>query len=256
MPPSVDAPLQGAAGDRRDGAMRRSFCHVEASHRIYRRYVVMPIDGGPLECAGKPYDNPKATKAYKQRVAQFHGPCYHIVEQAAFDEMVGIVGALDRDPLSHDWFTAPGPVELSIVWNDRETGLLCKGRIDKWAPAGSIVTDLKTCRDCQRFPGQIAERHYHRQGAMYLTASRHDGAVCRFGLGPSKTPIWVMAARSASRMSTGPSGIGAACGRSQPPRNRRLAWLHQSRRMGPPAWAARDEAAVPSATIDGKQVQL
>jgi hypothetical protein len=165
-----------------------SFCHVgrlEPS-AIYRRYAVMPdLTAGLLNDAGKPYDNPKATKAYKKRVADFHAAHSDktIVEQAQFDEMVGIVSALDRDPRAHEWFTSNGPVELSLVWIDRDTGLLCKGRIDKWDRPQSIVIDLKTCRDCLRFPGQMAERSYHRQGAMYLDGIKAlTGVECRFGL--------------------------------------------------------------------------
>jgi hypothetical protein len=165
-----------------------TFCHVgrlEPS-AVYRRYVVMPdLTAGLLNDLGKPYDNPKATKAYKRRVAEFQEQNADklVVSQADFDAMVGIVAALDRDERAHAWFTAPGPVELSIVWDDPETGLRCKGRLDKLATSLQLVIDLKTCRDCRRFPAQIAERHYHRQGAMYLGGLQVlTGEVHQFGL--------------------------------------------------------------------------
>ncbi len=219
---------------------------------------------GLLNDQGKPYDNPKATKAYKRRVAEFQerNADKIIVPQADFDEMVGVVAALDRDTVAHQWFTAPGPVELSIVWDDPATGLRCKGRLDKWARGLGIVADLKTCRDCLRFPAQIAERHYYRQGAMYLDGLEVlTGEINRFGLVAveSVAPYGVMAAplREAD----------IAQGRAE--YRRSLRQIAEARSLGVwpgyvsptewalPAWASRSESKdVVTLTIHGKQVQI
>jgi hypothetical protein len=244
-----------------------TFCHVgrlEPS-AIYRRYVVMPdLTVGLLNDEGKPYDNPRATKAYKRRVAEFNerNTDKLVVPQADFDQMVGVVAALDRDPLAHQWFTAPGPVELSIVWNDPQTGLRCKGRIDKWARGLGIVADLKTSRDCQRFPSQIAERHYHRQGAMYLDGIEVlTGEVNRFGLVAVENalPYGVMAAPLRE--------TDIERGRAEYHRILRQIVDSQASGVWPgyvspaewclPAWATKEESTdVVVLTIKGKQVKL
>jgi hypothetical protein len=243
-----------------------TFCHVgrlEPS-AIYRRYAVMPdLTIGLLNDSGKPYDNPKATKAYKKRVAEFHEAHSDkiIVEQHQFDEMVGIVSALDRDLLAHEWFTATGAVELSLVWIDRETGLLCKARLDKWALALAIVIDLKTSRDCLRFPAQIAERSYHRQGAMYLDGiATLTGSICRFGLVAveNSAPYGVMSAL----VRTSDIALGRRDYR------RALQQIAASRASGVwpgytspaewslPSWATREAEAPVTLTIAGQEVHV
>lgn len=151
-----------------------TFCHLgrlEPS-AIYRRYVVMPdLTQGVLTKSGEPAKNPKTTTEYESRVARWkadNAGDKQIVEQADFDRMVGVVAALDRDPLAREWFSSDGPAEVCLVWDDPDTGLRCKSRLDKWATRLQLIADLKTCRDCLRFETDIAERNYHRQGAMYL----------------------------------------------------------------------------------------
>jgi exodeoxyribonuclease VIII len=242
-----------------------TFCHVgrlEPS-AVYRRYVVMPdLTAGLLNDEGKPYDSPKATKAYKKRVAEFQerNADKLIIPQAEFDEMVGIVAALDRDERAHQWFTAQGPVELSIVWDDPETGLRCKGRLDKLANGLQLIVDLKTSRDCQRFPAQIAERHYHRQGAMYVDGLEVlTGEINQFGLVAveNNPPYGVMAAPL--------SKADLEQGRDE--YRRYLRQIAKARESGIwpayssppqwslPAWAKRDPEAL-TLTIQGKQVTL
>jgi len=57
--------------------------------------------------------------------------------------------------------------ELSIVWNDAATGVLCRGRID--AIYKTMIVDLKTTRDASRreFERAIFGYGYHRQIAFY-----------------------------------------------------------------------------------------
>jgi hypothetical protein len=65
----------------------------------------------------------------------------------------------------------PGRAEVTVVWVDQETGLLCKGRID-WlveTSSGWVALDLKTTTDAspRGFERTIADRGYHRQLPMY-----------------------------------------------------------------------------------------
>jgi len=73
-------------------------------------------------------------------------------------------------------------VEVSIQWNDRETGVPCKGRWDGYSEvAGGTIIDLKTTVDARRrsFERSIFDFGYHRQGAMYLEAADAVGIPAR-----------------------------------------------------------------------------
>lgn len=65
---------------------------------------------------------------------------------------------------------ANGQSQLSIVWRDEETGVLCKGRID-WLPDEGPICDLKTCRNGsgspKNWPRHAWTYGYDIQAAMY-----------------------------------------------------------------------------------------
>ena len=168
---------------------------------VFRNYVVMPdLTHGITTKDGKASKSPKATAEYAERVERWeseNAPGKIIVSQAELDAMIGVVAALDANEVAHKWFTAHGPNEVSIVWQDSDTGVLCKGRLDKLALSLGIVVDLKTTRDCLWFHKQIAERRYYRQAALYVDGvATLTGEVCRFGIVAVENvqPFGVMAA--------------------------------------------------------------
>jgi exodeoxyribonuclease VIII len=65
-----------------------------------------------------------------------------------------------------------GTNEASMLWQDRETELLCKGRMDRLSDLNGqpCIVDLKTSRDGERraFEKSIYNFGYHRQAARYL----------------------------------------------------------------------------------------
>ena len=70
--------------------------------------------------------------------------------------------------------------ELSLIWKDEETGVLCKARLDifqkdfdgEW----NEITDLKKCRSAnpETFGGDVGAMGYHIQAAWY----RRGAAAC------------------------------------------------------------------------------
>ncbi len=72
--------------------------------------------------------------------------------------------------------------ELSIVWEDRDTGLLCKGRLDLPSAHsdGMVLVDLKTAESVKpdKFQKAIFERGYYRQAGMYLMGMQFHGMEC------------------------------------------------------------------------------
>ncbi len=59
--------------------------------------------------------------------------------------------------------------EVSVFWQDPETGLECKARIDGWAESLNCIVDLKTTEDASAdaFAASMAKYRYHVQEAHY-----------------------------------------------------------------------------------------
>jgi hypothetical protein len=162
---------------------------------LLNRYVVMPDFRTQLS---KEYANPRASKEYKEKVEawekQVHGK--QIVEQSDFDLLSAIVVALDSEPLARECLGHSGPAEVSLVWRDETTGLLCKGRIDKLDHTRKRFADLKTARSLEDYSREIANRGYHRQAAFYVDGLQAiTGDIYEPWLVPvEKTPPFAVAA--------------------------------------------------------------
>lgn len=128
-------------------------------------YVVMPDFAAEL--AGE-YKNPRATKAYKERVADFRetNTGRECVDADWYDRALAMIGAVKSCPRAANWIRCEGETETSIVWDDPLTGLRCKARIDKRAGDGMLV-DLKTTQDCSKFSRSMLDYGYARQAAFY-----------------------------------------------------------------------------------------
>lgn len=95
-----------------------------------------------------------------------------------------MVDALRSHRLAGPLMAADGPCEVVARWKDPATGLVCKGRLDKYIP-GVLALDLKTTADAS--PGAFASSYYkygyHRQLAHYT-----DG----FGIASGKETPFVI----------------------------------------------------------------
>lgn len=148
-----------------------NLCHCGRLEPIAlaERYAVAHdwhLDAGNVTAAGKATDS-KATRYYKERAEDFANANAgkEIVSKAEYRQMMAMVKSIDADPVARRLFAGVGPVEVSIVWDDPETGLRCKGRFDKLGPG--YAADLKTTIDLATFPKSIANYSYHRQQAFY-----------------------------------------------------------------------------------------
>ena len=76
------------------------------------------------------------------------------------------------NPRIHKLLCGKGRNELSMVWDDAETGVRCKGRMDRFTSVDgyAAVTDLKLMSEGspRKFSRSLAGYGYHRQAAMYL----------------------------------------------------------------------------------------
>lgn len=84
---------------------------------------------------------------------------------------------------AHGMVTGSGQVELSMVWDEPESGVRCKARQDRHSPdlPGGVIVDLKTTRNAspRAFEKSIFEHGYHRQGALYLSGAQTLGLSAR-----------------------------------------------------------------------------
>ncbi|QDV78039.1 PD-(D/E)XK nuclease-like domain-containing protein [Botrimarina mediterranea] len=161
---------------------------------IAERYAVLKdwhLDPENVTKSGEKSEN-KGTVYYRQKLAEFNeaNSGKELVDRDQYRIMAGICKSIDDDLVARELFNEAGPVEVSFVWDDDETGLRCKGRIDKLGPKSSRMTDLKTCADLAQFQRSIANYGYHRQAAFY----RHGWSVLT---GELLTP-WLCAVESSA----------------------------------------------------------
>jgi hypothetical protein len=89
------------------------------------------------------------------------------------EALLGIQESISRHASAREALYGYGANEISIVWVDPETGVLCKARIDRLCEiaAQPVVLDLKSTsrpagtHHCQR---ELKDYGYHQQAALYL----------------------------------------------------------------------------------------
>ena len=149
---------------------RLAHCGKLEAASVPLRYAVMPpfeLDDNNQTDAGKTSTS-KATKYYKDKAAAFAdtNKGREIVSQQIYTDMLDLLSALENHDRAREYLNEPGRVELTIIWIDPDTGLLCKARLDKATATG--LSDLKTTEDAGDFQKSIQKFEYHRQGAHYV----------------------------------------------------------------------------------------
>ena len=78
-----------------------------------------------------------------------------------------IVSGIRSNPAASQLIDS-GKKQVSLVWEDEDTGVLCKGRLD--LVDNEYITDIKTTRDATKdaFSRAIYQFGYHIQAAFYL----------------------------------------------------------------------------------------
>jgi len=121
----------------------------------------------------------RRTKAGKEAWAQFEqdssGKDVLTADQNA--TICGMGAAVLAHPRAGKLLSLCMRKELSLTWNDFETGLKCKARPDGWAESEGLVIDLKTTDDASfsAFSRTVAKYQYHGQAAFYLDGLRAAG---------------------------------------------------------------------------------
>lgn len=83
-----------------------------------------------------------------------------------------------RNSVAAQVMLGDGAAEVMMVWNDPETGVLCKARADWLTKDGSIIIDFKSSKNAspEEFWKSYIDYKYYRQAAWYL-----EGAEVLFG---------------------------------------------------------------------------
>jgi hypothetical protein len=146
--------------------------------------MVKAKDGTEKYERGAVSKTPASTEEYSERVAAFEKKHIGkiIVTDEAMNKLAGVLNALDQNQTVRRLYANNGPVtesrdagteyEVSIVWIDEQTGLLCKGRIDCAQHGTRELPDLKTSASVASFDKAVGHLGYHRQGAFYSDGMR------------------------------------------------------------------------------------
>lgn len=130
----------------------------------------------------------RATAEYKRFAAEHAGKTVFKADEIG--EAVAIAVAVRSDPVAASYLRG-ATFERTVVWEDPETGLPCKARLD-WLH-GRKLLDLKTSSILggPNFASHVARMGYHMQLAHYANA-------CKYGLGFEPEKVAIVAVESAA----------------------------------------------------------
>ena len=101
-----------------------------------------------------------------------------VLTPAELAEVRAMAASVMSHPKASRIFGTPGKSELSIVWDDEDTGVRCKCRLDRLIP-GVIAADLKSSRSA--YPSDF-ERDAWNMGYCQQIAFYADGTRAATGL--------------------------------------------------------------------------
>jgi hypothetical protein len=160
--PAVYAAWLAGAESEPTEAMRlgsATHCALLEPDRFVRAYAVEPQWGDLRKTANK--------EARAGWLAEHVGATPLKADDAAM--IAGMVAAVRAHPLLHSVFE-DGESELVVRWQDGDSGLECKARLDRYVRKFGLIFDLKTTQDASpdAFRRSVSNFRYHAQAAMYL----------------------------------------------------------------------------------------
>lgn len=118
----------------------------------------------------------RRTKEGKETWTAFEAECAaagkKVIADGEYRTCMAISERLNRHPAASVLFRN-GVAELSMFWEDAETGVLCKCRPD-WLIKKTAIVDVKSTQDASAsgFARSVANYEYHVQAAWYLDGVR------------------------------------------------------------------------------------
>lgn len=121
-----------------------------------------------------------------------------ILKPDQYEQIKGMVAALpEYAPVAYQFlYKARGANEVCLVWNDPETGLLCKARADAMRPYDGYAGDLKTCicaapdefANCMRSFGYGRQARHYLDGCEALELGIHEFVIIPMEKDPPYCP--------------------------------------------------------------------
>ena len=133
-------------------------CLVLEPERFHQTYVPAPQGLRQRGKTGK-----ERWKAFSEQ-----HPGKIILTHNLWNQLISSERALAVHPRVSDWMSE-GHGEISLFWEDPETLVSCKARLDWFNPTKNLILDLKFSKNCREdyCRKQISENHYDLQAAWY-----------------------------------------------------------------------------------------
>lgn len=131
----------------------------DIAEEVFRELMADPKNEGREESIRKGLRN---RSIYKSRVAAFKAENANkeMVDPRLMEKASYMSRALRQSSQAMSLLSTAGDSEVTLVWCDRETGLMCKRRPDKRG------LEMKTCYDISAFQTSIFKYGYDLQAAM------------------------------------------------------------------------------------------
>ncbi len=146
-------------------------CALLEPERFASVYAVAPDFGDIRKTASTTKEEAKANKDRRDAWRIEHAGSLPL---DAFDAncIEGMVASIRRHPLAGKMIR-DGLSELTLKWQDRETGLTCKSRLDYYVEGHAMILDAKSTLDARwdAFRRDIVKWRYHVQDALYRSAA-------------------------------------------------------------------------------------
>jgi len=135
------------------------------------------------------------TKEGKEQAEQIKAETRTVLTEDEAGEIAQWCKALREHQQAGKIMAMPGDSEVSFVWSDEKTGVLCKGRIDRLIrrKGGLLIVDLKTAESAQpdRFAKDAIKYGYGIQAAQYVDGLRAATGEANIGF------VWVVVEKKA-----------------------------------------------------------
>lgn len=131
---------------------------IEDAGAAKEKWGILPKDLNRKTSAGK--------EMYERTVADYGESCVLTYDQ--FAQVEAMRDAVMDHPIASAIIKATTDTEVSLVWDDKESGVRCKARLDLLTNKG-IWADIKTTEDAspEGFSSSFAKFGYHRQALFY-----------------------------------------------------------------------------------------
>ena len=152
-------------------------------------FAAQYVDGGGMppkpEGDGRKKEVRVAREAWAGEIAAWEAAHegMDVLTESEWVAVQGMKDALERHREVAAMFSVPHVCESSLKWDDAETGITCKARLDYYSEEFGIAGDLKTTQDASpaAIARSVAKWGYHVQAGFYLDGLRElTGRDCAF----------------------------------------------------------------------------